>query len=283
MRVPAPLWVEKRRSLDRAWSAFRANPEESAEELRGQLRAIASVARAARRRRLSKRLRRLARVLSPLCAHRAARRLLARARELGILSLDVAAMLEERWDESARDDAVEAVERFGRRELRRLRRSLSRGPREEPGDLLPRLRETLTSLHRRAGRGEPLLDGGLRRRGRKAARTSGILDCLRDLGDLSALPELERERQVAEAIARWAARRRLCRWLRAERRDAGRRGAIALASELDRLLALVERSVTASRGEAERRVAEADENVVAFSRGAPSPRGLRRVPREARA
>lgn len=269
MHAPASIWREKKRSLDRAARAFRLDPHANAEDLRRVLDAIEAIARAAKRQRLAKKARRLARPAARLSELATARRVLVRAREVGLLSLEVAAALEERWEEAARAETRRAADAIGGRRMRRLRRRLS--------DLGSRKQRTLARrLEQAAG-----LAGGdapapkkptgpigprLRREGRRAERARHVLEAVRDLGDASAAPPLERETRIAEAISRWRSAVRLRATLERERRDAEKRGAVRLAAAVERLRRTLEASVAERRRAAESVLADVAGNVVAFSR-----------------
>lgn len=187
---------------------------------------------------------------------------------MGVLSLEVAAALEERWEEAARADARRAVERISGRCLRRLRRRLSDLAAGGNRSLARRLREA-SGLAGAGGReSEPAGPIGrrLRRERRRAERARDALEALVESGDSSGASQLERERRIADATSRWRDAVRLRARLRRERRAAQERGAVRLASEVDRLRRTIEASVAERRHAAESVLDEPAANVVAFAR-----------------
>ncbi|MGH9369012.1 MAG: hypothetical protein ACRD3M_15210 [Thermoanaerobaculia bacterium] len=264
MRDPAAFWERTRRSLDRAWSAFRRGAPEGVEALSDALERTGAAARALGDRRLERRARKVARRLSKLAALEGSRELLRRVRQLGFLPLEAAASLDARWEELSQALGRRALRRVRGRPMRKLRRALARRAGAGQEDLARRLER-----HRRAGRLSPPAaqadDRELARYRSAVRRKRAIAAALEEASGARGGAPLERDAGIGDALERWSRLRRFGKRLERERREAERRGTVMLALELDGLICLLEGTLERSRREALEAIAAAS-NVVSFRR-----------------
>jgi hypothetical protein len=243
MRDCAALWRARAREIAERARAFAGNQPGASHRLRDALRQIGATASLLGERALSRRARRLAGRLKRREGLESERALLARARELNLLSPEASAGLDAGWERRAAR-ADRAATRVTEKSLRRLQRRMSDLARRgnEPGgsrleDARERARESVVSPPPvSAGAGEI-------RRYRRAVRASlDRSDDLQQAEGASADPRVRRERQVLEVLDRWSGVRRFRRSLAKSRRKAERQGAVTLVSELDVFLAILERT-----------------------------------------
>ena len=245
------LWRERRRALKKAIAAFREGDPEGLHDVRVALRRLIATASAAGRKKLSRRARSLVRSLSERRQLEVDRQLLTRVRELGLLSPDVAAGLDARWDRQLASGAREAQKTASGRRMRRLVRRLARRAGTGNAELARRLVRKRQAMDRKVGR---LPEDGnnheLHRYRVAVKKARYVAEDLALLGMPGAAAAAERLKVAQEALGRWNDVRMFRRRLRQTRREAERRGAVTLASELDRLLAALDGTVEKTRGDA---------------------------------
>ncbi len=252
MRDRASFWERQRRSFEQAWKAFRKGDPEGPHDLSEVLAHITVGARAAGRRNLSRRARRIRRRLSELCALEADRHLLARVRRLGLLSPEATAGLDVHWEELARVGGKGAVRKIRGRPKRRLRRALSRRSRSRRRLRDDRVRERLVAAREQiwetlAPPAEKASDRDLRHYRLAIQKMRDLTETLVESGLSPRRPADERDARICEAFDRWNDVRRFRKRLARERRQAESRGAVTLALELDRLIETLAASVSAAR------------------------------------
>jgi len=244
------LWRERRRALKKAIAAFREGHPEGLHDVRVALRRLIATASAAGRRKLSRRARTLVRSLSERRQLEVDRQLLARVRELGLLSPDVAAGLDARWDRMLASGARDAQKTINGRRMRRLIRRLTL--RGGPGNagLTRRLLRQRQAMDRRVSR---LPESGsnheLHRYRITVKKARYVAEDLALLHTPGAAAAADRLKATQEALGRWNDVRLFRRRLRRTRREAERRGAVTLAAELDRLLKALEGTVEKARAD----------------------------------
>jgi CHAD domain-containing protein len=247
----SPLWKKKARLLEKAEKQFREKSPEGIHDLRVALRRVSATATALGRDKLAKQSRRLVRSLSELRQIEVDRKLLARVRDMGWLPEEVAAGVDARWDALLRDGEKAAARRLPDDELEDLRRKLSRLSREKQENLLVRLEKA----KRRADEGlGPLAEGANDRslhRYRLAIKEARyITEDLALAGRTGLEAEIERKKQIQDALGRWNDLRLFRRDLLSTRDEAEKRGAVTFVLELDRLVAALEPAVLTARKEA---------------------------------
>lgn len=251
MAQRVPLWKKKARLLEKAEKGFRQKSPEGIHDLRVALRRVSATASALGRDKLAKQSNRLVRSLSDLRQIEVDRKLLARVRELGWLPEEVAAGVDARWDAQLRDGEKVAARRVPDDELGDLRRKLSRLSRPKQEDLLVRLEKA----KRRAEQGIAALPEGANDRSlhryRLAIKESRyIAEDLALAGRPGLEAEIERKKEIQDALGRWNDLRLFRRDLLATRDEAEKRGAVTFVLELDRLVAALEPAVLTARKEA---------------------------------
>jgi CHAD domain-containing protein len=245
------LWRERRRALKKAIAAFREGHPEGLHDVRVALRRLIATASAAGRRRLARRARSLVQSLSERRQLEVDRQLLARVRELGLLSPDVAAGLDARWDRLLATGARDAERTVNGRRIRRLSKRVARRGGHGNAELTRRLLRERQAIDRRVAR---LPEGGsnheLHRYRVTVKKARYVAEDLALLGTPGAAAAAEKLKAAQEALGRWNDVRMFRRHLRRTRRDAERRGAVTLAAELDRLLAALDGTVDKTRDDA---------------------------------
>ena len=245
------LWPERRRALKKALASFRKGEPEGLHDVRVCLRRIAATAAALREKKIERRSKSLVRSLSKLRQLEVDRQLLARVRDLGVLSPDVAAGLDARWDGLFATGAREAAAVATGRPMRHLLERLARPPRVSETDL-SRLLQRARRAADRAVAHPP--EGGSERelhRYRIAVKKARYLaEDLALLGAPDAAAAATRLKAVQEALGRWNDVRLFRHHLARTRREAEKRGSVTLALELDRLLTALDRTVEKARADA---------------------------------
>jgi CHAD domain-containing protein len=254
----ANLWRERRRALKKALGAFREGHPEGLHDIRVALRRIGATASSLGETAAARRAKSLVRSLSERRQLEVDRQLLTRVRELGILSPDVAAGLDARWDALFAMGAREAEKVAAGRGMRRLRQRLAGLDAVPETSMLRRLQRARRAADRAVAHPP---DATLRsasepgdselHRYRIAVKTARyVAEDLALLGAPDAGPCAARLKTVQEALGRWNDVRLFRGRLARTRRDAERRGAVTLALELDRLLGALDRTVEKARADA---------------------------------
>jgi CHAD domain-containing protein len=247
---PPGLWKVLARALEEArLSARRANPE-GLHELRVALRHVAVTAQALRRGRLGRETAEIAQSLKRPRRLEVDRQLLERVGRLGLVSPDAVTALAALWDKAEGRSVRELARATDGKKMQRVRRRLVRLARKGSGNGIKRL----TSARREAEAGlaralEGKDDATLRRCRGAARRARSLADDLVALG----LPEpagASRERDLQDALGRWKDLRRFRKRLSKSRTESEWRGAVTLAAEIERLLAVLEPSIQSARAAA---------------------------------
>jgi CHAD domain-containing protein len=245
------LWIERYQALRDALAAFREGDPEGLHDVRVALRRTVATASALGHRRIARRARKLVRGLSDRRQLEVDRRLLARVRELGVLSPDVAAGLDARWDSLFASGARAAEKAVGGRRMRWLLRRLKRlKARGETGAIRRLQRARRASERALSLAPEGTKDRELHRYRIAVKRARYVLENLAQAGQTDLTAAIERLKVAQEALGRWNDVRLFARRLSRTRREAERRGSVTLALELDRLLSALERTVEKARADA---------------------------------
>jgi CHAD domain-containing protein len=242
------LWRERRKALKKAITAFRTGHPEGLHDVRVALRRVAATASAAGKKKLSHRARSLVRSLSDRRQLEVDRQLLARVRELGLLSPDVAAGLDARWDRLLASGARSAEKAANGDRMRRLLKGLSHQGGRSNANLTRRLLRTRHVMDGTVARPPEKPSNQQLHRYRVAVKKARyVAEDLALLGTPGAAASVERLKRTQEALGRWNDVRMFRRRLRRTRKDAEATGAITLAAELDRLLAALDITVKKAR------------------------------------
>lgn len=273
-----PLWKKKARLLEKAEKQYRQKSPEGIHDLRVALRRVSATATALGRDKLAKQSKKLVRSLSDLRQIEVDRKLLARVRELGWLPDEVAAGVDARWDAQLRDGEKAAARSVPDGELEALRRKLSRLSREKQEDLLVRLEkakrraeEGLEGLSA-ISEGANTSDRSLHRYRLAVKEARYITEDLALAGRPGLEAEIERKKEIQDALGRWNDLRLFRQDLLATRDEAEKRGAVTFVLELDRLVAALEPAVLSARREA-LRVASGSGRVAPMRRRKTVPSG----------
>jgi CHAD domain-containing protein len=249
-----PLWKSKARLLEKAGKEYRQKTPDGIHDLRVALRRVSATATALGRDKLAKRSKRLVRSLSDLRQIEVDRKLLARVRELGWLPEEVAAGVDARWDAQLRDGEKVAARRVPDDELEDLRRKLSRLSREKQENLLVRLekakRKAEKGLEGMSALSEGANDQSLHRYRIALKEARYIAEDLALAGRPGLEAEIERKKEIQDALGRWNDLRLFRRDLLSTRDEAEKRGAVTFVLELDRLVSALEPAVLSARREA---------------------------------
>ncbi|MGH9364081.1 MAG: CHAD domain-containing protein [Thermoanaerobaculia bacterium] len=245
------LWRQRRRSLRKALAAFREGHPEGLHDVRVALRRVAATASALGHGGVARRAKKLVRVLSDRRQLEVDRQLLTRVRELGVLSPDVAAGLDARWDGLFASGARAAEKAADGRPMRRLLRRLKDLGTEAEAGMARRLVIARSSCERAIALApEGTSDRELHRYRVAVKRARYVLEDLAQIGTPDLTTSIERLKVSQEALGRWNDVRLFARRLSRTRREAERRGAVTLALELDRLLSALDRTVEKARADA---------------------------------
>jgi len=248
---PSLLWNARIRSLEKARRALRDRNPEALHDFRVSLRRLGATARALGRDDLEKTSRRIVRTLSPLRQLEVDRALLARISGLGLLSSQLAAGLDARWEERARQGERESARRLRGKRMKRLRRKLSAREKDRPGDLLPRLLAARRQSEETLRSAPDSTDRALHRYRLAVKRARYLAEDLALSGERGWADAATREKRVQEILGRWNDVRLFRERLIGCRREAEVRGSITLASELDRLIPVLTETVESARRDAE--------------------------------
>lgn len=265
MAKRASLWRERRRALKKAVASFRNHAPEGLHDVRVSLRRIGATAAALREKGIERRARSLVRSLSERRQLEVDRQLLARVREMGVLSPDVATGLDARWDRLFTTGAREA-ERVAGRPMQRLLNRLADCASGADPDLARRLQRARRAADRIVAHPpDGRSDRELHRYRIAVKKARYLAEDLTLLGAPHAAAAVARLKAVQEALGRWNDVRLFRRRLARTRREAEKRGAVTLALELDRLLAALDRTVEKARANA-LEAARPMSNIVALKR-----------------
>jgi CHAD domain-containing protein len=248
VRDPGDLWKLRVRSVDRARKAARRGDPEGLHDLRVALRRVSATARALGAKTVSREARALVQSLSDDRQIQVDRQLLARVGQLGYLSPDAATALAARWEKLSERGARRIARAADGKTVRTLLKTMDRLARRKSGDLVER-------LERARGQAEATLaqtlegkdDAELHRYRIAVKKARYLAEDLASLGVRRFTSSIEREKALQEALGRWNDLRMFCRRLAESRDEAEVRGAITLAAELERLLALLEPTIASIR------------------------------------
>ena len=200
------------------------------------LRRVAATAAALGRRKLERRAEEIVRGLSSDRQDEVDRALLARIRELGLLSEDAATALEIRWKPAANSVGNGVQSDAGEKRLRRLTRKLRALAGRPPAGALHRLlverREAEAALAKAPGKDD---DRRLHRYRLRVKRARYLAEDLVACGRRDYEDAVSRERSAQDDLGRWNDLRLFLERIDRERKRAERRGAVRLASELEQL------------------------------------------------
>jgi hypothetical protein len=248
VKETAPLWKLRLRDLEAARKSLRLSEPGGIEALHLALRGVAVTARALGRGKIARQAKRIGRCLSALGRLEQDRRLLERIGRLGFLTPDAVAALATRWEKQSARGARRIARVADGRRIERMRRALVRLARRGRGRDIERVEQ---ARHRaEAALARPLdgKDDGALKRYRKAVTKARFL-----AGDMAAFgipiapTQAARESAIAESLGRWSALHGLRTRLADGREEAELRGAVVLASELERLLAALEPAIASLR------------------------------------
>jgi CHAD domain-containing protein len=248
VRESDSLWKTKAQSLERARKALKRGEPDGLHDLRVALRRVGATAGALGRKSVSEGARHIVRSLSEQRQLEVDRQLLARIGRLGFLSPDAVTALASRWEKLASRGARRIARAADGRPIHELHRRVERLERKRRGVRVARLERA----RRRAQEAlaQPLEgkdDRTLHRYRVAVKRARYLAEDLAALGVREWLTHAQREKALQEALGRWNDLRLFCRRLEESRDEAEERGAIALASELERLLAALAPTVAAVR------------------------------------
>jgi CHAD domain-containing protein len=246
---PGELWKLRARSVDKARKAARAGEPEGLHDLRVALRRVSATATALGAKSVSREAKSLVRSLSDERQIQVDRQLLARVGRLGYLSPDAATALAARWEKLAERGVRRITRAADGRAVRGILKDLDRLSRRGTAE------DAVSRLERARRRAEETLEVPLE------GKDDDALHCYRVTvkkarylaEDLAALgvrrfsSHIEREKALQEALGRWNDLRMFCRRLAQSRDEAEERGAIALAAELEHLLAALEPTIAEVR------------------------------------
>jgi CHAD domain-containing protein len=249
VRDPAELWKLRVHSLDRSRKAARRGETEGLHDLRVALRRIGVTARALGARPAARTSKKLAQSLSADRQLQVDRQLLSRLAKLGYLSPDTSTALAGRWEKLSERSNRRITRVTSGRKLRGLKKDLERLSRRNPPKNAV---ERLESARRKAEvvLTQPLEgkdDEALHRYRLAVKKARYIAEDLFVLGLRRFAQQVEREKRLQEALGRWNDLRLFRRRLAESRDDAEMRGAVSLAAELERLLAVLEPTIATVR------------------------------------
>jgi CHAD domain-containing protein len=248
VRDPADLWKLRVRSVNKARRATRRGEPEGLHDLRVALRRVGATSRALGARSVAREAKALVQRLSDDRQLQVDRQLLARIGQLGYLSPDAATALAARWEKLAERGGRRIARVVDGRTMRAVVKDCKRQARRRREDAV----ERLESARRRA---EVLLDQPLEgkdddalHRYRIAVKKARYLaEDLEVLGLRRFTNRIEHEKELQEKLGRWNDLRLLRRRLEQSRDEAEERGAVSLASELERLVSSLEATIGSIR------------------------------------
>jgi CHAD domain-containing protein len=248
VRDPGGLWKLRARSVDRARKAMHRGEPEGLHDLRVALRRVSATASALGAKAVSREAKSLVQSLSGDRQIQVDRQLLARIGKLGYLSPDAVTALAAGWEKLADRGTRRIARAADGRMVRALIRDLERLSRRKAEDVVERLEAARRKAEETLG--EPLEgkdDDALHRYRVTVKKARYLAEDLAALGVRRFSSHIEREKALQEALGRWNDLRMFCRRLARSRDEAEERGAIALAAELEHLLAALEPTIAEVR------------------------------------
>jgi CHAD domain-containing protein len=252
------LWRQRARSLRKARKALRAEEPDGIHDVRVELRRVTALAFALKKRRIARRAKRLVRGLSGPRSLEVNRQLLARVSALGLLSPQIAAGLDARWDNRLAADRKRVARAADGNRIRRLQRLLARLARREDAAEEARglLKERRRAEQQLASPPDGREEDALHRYRLAVKRARYLAEALAALGLASFEEKIEREKTLQETLGRWNDIRVFRESLLDARREGEKTGSVGLVAELDHLLTVLEgtladarrRAVVAARG-----------------------------------
>jgi CHAD domain-containing protein len=277
VRESASLWKSKAQSLERARKALKRGDPEGLHDLRVALRRLSAIAGALGRKGVSREAKEIVRSLSKQRQLEVDRQLLARLGRLGFLSPDAVTALAARWEKLASKGTRRISRAADGRPIQTLHRRVARLDHKEPDVPVARLERARRRAQEKLAQTLEGKDDRTLHRYRVAVKRARYLaEDLAALGVREWATHAQREKALQESLGRWNDLRLFCRRLEASRDEAEERGAMMLAAELERLLAVLEPTVASVR----RSAVEASRETTNAASGA---RSARRVPPSARA
>ncbi|HEY3204689.1 MAG TPA: CHAD domain-containing protein [Thermoanaerobaculia bacterium] len=251
MRDLAELWRLRERSLKKARKPARLGDPEGLHDLRVALRRVSATAAALGRKEVAREAKSIVRSLSPQRQLEVDRQLLARLARLGFLPPDAATALAARWEKLAARGTRKIARASDSREVRALLRRL----RKLAGQDTAGTGSGIARLERARRRAEEAIalpldgkdDRALHRYRIAVKRARYLAEDLAALGLRAWKSHAEREKAVQDALGRWNDLRMFCRRLAKSRDEAEERGAVTLAAELERLVAVLEPTIASVR------------------------------------
>ncbi len=246
---PRPsLWKLRADSLEKARKALKRGDPEGLHDLRVALRRVGATASAMGRRSVSREAKSIVRSLSKQRQLEVDRELLARIGRLGFLSPDAVTAVAARWEKLAARGTRKIARAADGPPVHALNRRLERLKRSEPESAVGRLERA----RRRAQEAldQPLEgkdDRTLHRYRIAVKRARYLAEDLAALGVSEWTAHVAREKRLQEALGRWNDLRMFCERLSESRDEAQTRGAVTLASELERLIGALEPAIASIR------------------------------------
>jgi CHAD domain-containing protein len=232
------LWELRRKTLLRARKRWRAGEESGLHDFRVSLRRLAATAGALGREKVERRARKMASSLADDRQLEIDRALLARVREMGLVTEDSATALQVRWEASKTDpDGPSARDRKLRKLSRKLR-SLARDPESIDVERLLEGREAAEASLRAVPMAKD--DRALHRYRLRVKRARYLAEDLVACGRREFESAAVREKTAQDSLGRWNDLRLFLERIDEERTLAERRGAVKLAAELGELRRLLD-------------------------------------------
>ena len=271
MREADSLWKSKAHSLERARKALKRGEPEGLHDLRVALRRMSATASALGRKSVSNEARDIVRSLSEQRQLEVDRQLLAKIGRLGFLSPDAVTALATRWAKLATRGSRRVARAADGRPIHTLRRRVTRLERKDSSISVARLERARRRAQEALAQTLDGKDDRTLHRYRVAVKKARYLaEDLASLGVREWASHAQREKALQEALGRWNDLRLFCRRLAESRDEAEERGAVVLAAQLERLLAVLEPTVATVRRAAVEASKAAEPAMAAKS---PRPKG----------
>lgn len=248
MREADSLWKSKAHSLERARKALKRGDPEGLHDLRVALRRVSAVAGALGRKNVSVEAREIVRSLSKQRQLEVDRQLLAKIGRLGFLSPDAVTALASRWEKLATRGSRRIARAADGRPIHVLRRRVTRLERKDSSISVARLERARRRAQEALAQTLEGKDDRTLHRYRVAVKKARYLaEDLAALGVREWITHAQREKALQEALGRWNDLRLFCRRLAESRDEAEERGAVVLAAQLERLIAVLQPMVASVR------------------------------------
>lgn len=248
MRESVSLWKLRAQSLERARKKLKRGDPEGLHDLRVALRRVGATAGALGRRAVSLEARDIVRTLSDQRQLEVDRQLLTRIGRLGFLSPDAVTALAARWEKLASRGTRRIARAADGRPIHALHRRVSRLTRRQAEVPISRLERARRRAQEALAQPLEGKDDRTLHRYRVAVKKARYLaEDLAALGLREWVTHVAREKALQEALGHWNDLRMFCRRLAESRDEAEERGAVTLAAELERLLAVLEPTVASAR------------------------------------